>query len=106
MPAATRTCLGCGLQIPMNYNVCPHCGKPVGTPGGGEQMGGIRYLLYIISFLFSLIGIIIGIVLMMSHEPDKKRVGKNCLILGVLSIVIEILCWVFVVAAIMGGLLL
>jgi predicted amidophosphoribosyltransferase len=25
----TRTCLGCGMSIPMTYNVCPHCGKKV-----------------------------------------------------------------------------
>lgn len=25
----TRTCLGCGRQISLTYNVCPHCGKPV-----------------------------------------------------------------------------
>jgi len=24
-----RTCLGCGMSIPQNYNVCPHCGKKV-----------------------------------------------------------------------------
>jgi hypothetical protein len=25
----TRTCLGCGMQIPVDYAVCPHCGKKV-----------------------------------------------------------------------------
>jgi len=24
-----RTCLGCGMQIPIDYAVCPHCGKKV-----------------------------------------------------------------------------
>jgi hypothetical protein len=24
-----RTCLGCGAQIPMEYAVCPHCGRKV-----------------------------------------------------------------------------
>jgi hypothetical protein len=23
-----RVCMGCGRQVPVNYNVCPHCGKP------------------------------------------------------------------------------
>ncbi|MBI0583896.1 MAG: hypothetical protein ISF22_06675 [Methanomassiliicoccus sp.] len=22
-----RTCMSCGANIPVNYNVCPHCGK-------------------------------------------------------------------------------
>ena len=24
-----RTCMGCGQQIPVNFNNCPHCGKNV-----------------------------------------------------------------------------
>jgi hypothetical protein len=24
----TRVCMGCGRQVPVAYNVCPHCGKP------------------------------------------------------------------------------
>lgn len=27
-PQETRVCMGCGRQVPVNYNVCPHCGKP------------------------------------------------------------------------------
>jgi hypothetical protein len=23
-----RVCMGCGRQVPVTYNVCPHCGKP------------------------------------------------------------------------------
>ena len=26
-PPQQRTCMGCGEQIPVNYNNCPHCGK-------------------------------------------------------------------------------
>lgn len=26
----TRTCLGCGANVPWNYQVCPYCGKPLG----------------------------------------------------------------------------
>ena len=28
----TRTCLGCGMQIPIDYAVCPYCGKKVEKP--------------------------------------------------------------------------
>jgi len=28
-PQPQRTCLGCGQQIPLSYNNCPHCGKQV-----------------------------------------------------------------------------
>lgn len=26
-PPQTRTCMGCGQQVPVSYNNCPHCGK-------------------------------------------------------------------------------
>lgn len=77
------------MQIPLNYNVCPHCGKPVGAPQG-EAIGALRYVLYIISFFIPPLGIIIGIVFMISSEPDKKRVGKNCLLIAIIAIVLEI----------------
>ncbi len=25
----TRTCMNCGANIAVSYNVCPHCGKPI-----------------------------------------------------------------------------
>jgi RNA polymerase subunit RPABC4/transcription elongation factor Spt4 len=37
----TRTCMGCGRQIPLSFNNCPHCGKAVeSTPQ--QQTGGMR----------------------------------------------------------------
>lgn len=39
--AAERTCMNCGASIPISFNVCPHCGKPVNvyqpTPPQGQQ---------------------------------------------------------------------
>lgn len=34
---AYRMCLGCGNQIPSNYAVCPHCGRPA-APAPGYPM--------------------------------------------------------------------
>lgn len=34
---AYRMCLGCGNQIPSNYAVCPHCGRPA-VPAPGYPM--------------------------------------------------------------------
>ncbi|MFA5313719.1 MAG: zinc ribbon domain-containing protein [Methanomassiliicoccales archaeon] len=28
----TRTCMNCGANISITYNVCPHCGKPPVQP--------------------------------------------------------------------------
>lgn len=42
--------------------------------------------MYIVSLVFWLAGIIIGIVFTANEDPEYKRVGKMCLILGVVSI--------------------
>jgi hypothetical protein len=104
-------CTGCGRQIPVDYNVCPHCGRPQNQPSAGpapaygqqqqfEPVGGIRYLFYLLSFFSLLIGFVLFLVWMKDPNPDKRRVGKNCLMISVVAIVLSILCWG--VAAIIG----
>ncbi|WHY91152.1 hypothetical protein QNK12_26515 [Neobacillus cucumis] len=55
--------------------------------------GGIRALLYILSFFIPVVGIILGIIWLNDQDPDKKKVGKTCLIVGVVSIVLSCICW-------------
>ncbi len=46
-PPQQRLCLGCGQQIPLNFNNCPHCGRqaqPAG-PAPAAQHGGMRMCL-------------------------------------------------------------
>ncbi len=43
-PPQQRLCLGCGQQIPLNYNNCPHCGRAAGGQHG-QQQGGTRMCL-------------------------------------------------------------
>lgn len=103
-------CIGCGRQIAADYNVCPHCGRQQGTQSGGQPqpyaqqqfqpVGGIRYLFYLLSFFSLLIGFVLFLVWMKDPNPDKRRVGKNCLMISVVAIVLSILCWG--VAAIVG----
>lgn len=40
-----RLCLGCGQQIPLNFNNCPHCGRAVAQPQAQAQHGGMRMCL-------------------------------------------------------------
>ncbi|MDQ1372588.1 MAG: Zinc ribbon protein [Candidatus Thermoplasmatota archaeon] len=75
-------------------NVCPYCGhdfrvQPQG-PVRESLSGGVRVLLYLVSFLVPVVGIILGIVFMVRADPEYKRMGKICLILGVVAIVVEI----------------
>jgi uncharacterized membrane protein len=101
----TRMCTGCGRQIPMEYNVCPHCGRPQTVPKFSPQssniendkiMGIIGTLLFLISPLadkWTVILVIIGTVLLLvafnglaNHYQDRS-VFQNVLFGGIIFIV-------------------
>ncbi len=43
---------------------------------------------YVISFLIPLVGYILGVILLSKDNADDKSVGKNCIILGIVSAII------------------
>ncbi|MBS4213287.1 hypothetical protein [Neobacillus rhizophilus] len=55
--------------------------------------GGLKALLYILSFFIPIIGIILGIIWMNDQDMEKKAIGKTCLIIGIVSIVLSCICW-------------
>ncbi|TDK62274.1 hypothetical protein E2K98_09460 [Bacillus salipaludis] len=55
--------------------------------------GGLKALLYILSFFIPVVGIILGIIWLNDQEPEKKQVGKTCLIVGIVAIVLSCICW-------------
>lgn len=55
--------------------------------------GGMRALLYIVSFFFQIVGIILGIIWMNDQDLEKKAVGKTCLIISIVSIALSCICW-------------
>jgi len=69
-----------------------------------KYSSGMRWLLYIVSFLFGIVGLIIGIVLMTRDDEESKQVGKNCLIAMVISIVLYCVCVLCYMLG-MGGLM-
>lgn len=106
----TRMCTGCGRQIPMEYNVCPHCGRPQNVqqapppqygqqPQQQESLGALKYILYLVSFFSILIGFIMFLVWNNDPNPEKRHVAKNCLLLAIAGIVLSVLCWVVIVIA-------
>lgn len=108
--AAVAACAGCGK------GVCETCAVEVGgrvyckqclaagtvgvAPSGAVQRvtgaqqysGGVRWLLYIVSFLIPIGGLIAGIVLMTRADPESKEVGTNCLIAAVTGFVLNCVC--------------
>ncbi|WP_077213460.1 hypothetical protein [Bacillus dakarensis] len=55
--------------------------------------GGVKVLLYLLSFFVPVAGIILGIVWMNDADMEKKQIGKTCLIVGIVAIVLSCVCW-------------
>jgi hypothetical protein len=55
----------------------------------GPRYGGcLKIFLYLVSFSVPIAGIIIGIVFMSRGDPESRSLGRTCLILGIISVVI------------------
>ncbi len=56
----------------------------------GQQYGGcMKLILYILSLWIPLAGVIIGVIFMSRPDPESKRLGQTCLILGIISFVLS-----------------
>lgn len=51
-----------------------------------------KIIMYILSFLIWIIGIIVGAIYYTKQDPELKEFGKICLILGLISLVLGSLC--------------
>lgn len=95
--SAQRNCVGCGRAIAWDANVCPYCGhdyRIVGVaPMAQPQVSdGMKILFYILSFLIPIVGIIIGVIYYTKPDPQSKELGKMCLILALVGILIGVVC--------------
>ncbi|MFE8702808.1 hypothetical protein ACFYKX_19575 [Cytobacillus sp. FJAT-54145] len=54
---------------------------------------GLRVVVYLLSFFVPVVGLVLGIVWMNDQDPEKKQIGKTCLIIGIVSIVLSCICW-------------
>lgn len=61
--------------------------------GGDEVSGGLKALLYILSFFIPVVGLIVGIIWMNGEDLEKKAIGKTCLIISIVAIVLSCICW-------------
>jgi hypothetical protein len=76
-----------GMQQPMY-------GQPM--PQQEAVSGGLKILLYLLSFFIPIVGFIIGAIYYV--KPETKEVGKMCIILGIISIVLTAVCYFIVFA--------
>ena len=86
----TKFCSNCGAKIDVRAEICPKCGVRVAPAKPGVPQGGTRILLYIISFLIAIVGIIIGVIYLTKPSEDEKDFGAECLMIGLISSVLGI----------------
>ena len=53
---------------------------------------GMKILLYIVSFLVPVAGIIIGVIYMGKEDEESKALGKTCLIIAIVAFVLYVCC--------------
>lgn len=102
--ATTRNCVSCGRSISWDANVCPYCGHDyrmaMAAPPRAEISTGMKIFLYLLSFLIPLAGFIIGAIYYTKPEPEFKEVGKMCIIIGLLAILLVVVCWAALAATV------
>ena len=53
------------------------------------------FILYLVAFLFFFIGLIIGIVYLMSSDPNKKVLGRNIIVVAIIGAIFYLVCYFF-----------
>ncbi len=92
--AASRNCVSCGRSISWDTLVCPFCGKDyrwqrlAPEPQQPLVSTGMKILLYVLSFFIPTVGFIIGAIYYSKAEREYKDVGKICIVLGIISIIL------------------
>ena len=89
-------------QQPYGGGQQQYAGQQYAGQGDPPMGDGMKTLLYIVSFLFPIVGVIIGVIYNSKPEPWHKEFGKTCLQVAVISIVIGCLCYFIVIAGAMS----
>ncbi|MBM7571603.1 hypothetical protein [Aquibacillus albus] len=53
---------------------------------------GIKILVYILSVIFPIVGLIVGIIWMTDNDEEKKQAGKTALTISIIVIVLGCIC--------------
>ncbi|HEX9909032.1 MAG TPA: hypothetical protein VGB78_11320 [Thermoplasmata archaeon] len=93
----SRTCVSCGRALAWDANVCPYCGHDFRQAAAAQPVEHVstlvKIIVYLVSFFIPIIGIILGVVFYVNANPEYKQVGKMCLILAMVAVLIAIVCF-------------
>lgn len=105
--AGDRRCVACGRELAWDANVCPYCGRDyrIRLPSVREEepvSSGMKIVLYLVSFFVPLAGFIIGAIYYVKPGQEYKKVGKVCIILAIVSVVISFAAAVILYLAVLN----
>jgi hypothetical protein len=100
-------CAKCGFENPAEAKFCGRCGETMKlaappSPVGGEEVSqGLKTGIVVGSIFIPLLGIIMGAIYMNDPNPEKKKVGRLWLYVGIGVFAFECVC--FAVFGIIGS---
>ena len=104
-PAATisrRFCVSCGRTIGFADMFCQYCGHDFRPPTPAMRTGlddTSKVLLYLLSVFLPIAGIVVGVVFMTRDQPDYKVVGRDCLAISLVVLVLTLpFLWILLLA--------
>ncbi|MTI96496.1 MAG: hypothetical protein FH749_13650 [Firmicutes bacterium] len=73
--------------------------------GGGASplSGGLRVLLFVLSFFVPIVGVLVGIILINNPLPENRRFGKWLLIYSLVIFVLLCICGILAFAGLFWG---
>jgi hypothetical protein len=93
-----KTCLSCGQQIPIQYNVCPYCQKPT-APGTEKKdsalpiVAGVFNILGLALACYFLYSAIIGTAILSAYGLGS--IGFVCIGIAVIGVVFSLIGAIF-----------
>ncbi|WP_028548908.1 hypothetical protein [Paenibacillus sp. UNC451MF] len=101
--AQTKFCSHCSEKLEEGSYKCRFCGHMTVTSPAqtsyryysapSSDNGCAVILLFIVTFIIPIVGLIVGGIFALNDDPDKSSVGKGLLIFGLVMIVIQIIVW-------------
>lgn len=92
-------CISCGRPIRIDYAICPYCGYDYKR---GHLTDGTMILAYIVSFLFPIAGIIIGVIWRSHSDLSRKNAGNICITIAAISIGLGITFMLLIMGALLN----
>ena len=97
-PFENKNCSFCGHKLDKSryYDPVYYAFAEEDDQNAQQEHGRSFGFHYVISFLIPMIGFILGAIMLGKNDEEEVSVGKACIILGIVSIVIAAIAWTLI----------